>query len=88
MGKCLRTKRRVASCVNTTTSHLPIAGWVGIINSGGVSALNSKEGKRLIKTAIRQSPCGNSVGKSGLMVTANGLYSGDGKNVRFCRCAA
>jgi hypothetical protein len=47
-----------------------------------------KVGNRFSKTAMSYSPAGSSVGAAGSVVGASGLYSGGGRNVRFCRWAA
>ena len=51
-----------ASCVNTTTSHAPVAGAVGTSSAGGSWASGVNAGNRLSNTATCHGPAGTSVG--------------------------
>ncbi len=75
--------------MNTTTSQTPCPGAVGTESSGGSCAGDGVNvGKRFSNTATSQLPAGTSVGFDGSVVGASGLYSGGGRNVRFCRWLA
>ena len=74
--------------LNTTTSQAPMPARVSAGPGSGWGAVRVRLGKRLANTAMSYVPRGSSVGCSGSLVGASGLYSGGGRKVRPSRCAA